>query len=569
MTYLFQNDFEKAMPLFYAANKIFIHALKSQFPSLSENEKQQFLQLYGSKLERFNSFALKLKQGYPDVTGEMYDNQLFTKSLLFSSARKVRHRIMNSGDSSLISLYEEWHSQRQYLTRMYKLTVEQRRKRGVDLLKLEEESNVLEKKLSARSQHFATGVDSVNHSWKEIRERLKANEAAIEMVRFRKFHKSFSDTIYYGALIVTKTSVVPELVLFENGKEMENKELMYYRNSTKGKIANTRSYNIFWKPVAEKLRRANVNKVYFSPDGVYHSINLNTLQDPDTKKFVLDQYEIRITGNTKGILTETRLSSAVADATLFGFPNYQGNETSPASTSVASVRVPQLDGIKRFFQNGMIESLPGTREEVINIGNILAGKKVKVKDYQGLTASETAIKQINSPAVLHIATHGFFLGDLPDTEEQGFAGFENKKFIENPMLRSGLLLAGSQKTFNNPEQTDEAADDGILTAYEAATLNLDRTDLVVLSACETGLGEIRNGEGVYGLQRAFQSAGAKFVLMSLWKVDDRATQTLMTSFYKEMLRSSDKQKALIKAQISLRKQYKDPYYWGAFVLVGN
>jgi CHAT domain-containing protein len=129
-------------------------------------------------------------------------------------------------------------------------------------------------------------------------------------------------------------------------------------------------------------------------------------------------------------------------------------------------------------------------------------------------------------------------------------------------MRSGLLLAGCETP--SPE-----GEDGVLTAEEAMNLSLENTDLVVLSACETGLGEIQNGEGVFGLQRAFQQAGAKTVLMSLWKVDDTATQIMMTEFYKELLSGKTKRAAFKAAQLSLKAKYPEPYYWGAFVMVGE
>ena len=167
--------------------------------------------------------------------------------------------------------------------------------------------------------------------------------------------------------------------------------------------------------------------------------------------------------------------------------------------------------------------------------------------WQGKEASEKNLKEIDTPRLLHIATHGFF---------------SNGATSSNPLFNSGLLFSEVSQSF------DFSGEDGILTAYEVVNLDLTDCDLVVLSACETGLGELENGEGVYGLQRAFQVAGVQNLIMSLWKVSDTATQELMTNFYNNWIATSDKQSAFKKAQLELKEKYKDPYFWGAFVMVG-
>ncbi len=186
------------------------------------------------------------------------------------------------------------------------------------------------------------------------------------------------------------------------------------------------------------------------------------------------------------------------------------------------------------------------------------------------SASDDNFKNIASPSLLHVATHGFFLPENTSNEEK-VLGIEVSQAKANPLLRSGLMLANAELTMSNSElqQSNEvnSVNNGILTAYEVLTLDLKNTELVVLSACETGLGEIKSGEGVYGLQRAFQVAGAQSVVMSLWKVSDEATKSLMTFFYQEWMAGKSKNDAFISAQKKLRQEFPEPYYWGAFVLL--
>jgi CHAT domain-containing protein len=188
-------------------------------------------------------------------------------------------------------------------------------------------------------------------------------------------------------------------------------------------------------------------------------------------------------------------------------------------------------------------------------------------------ALKTSIQKVRGPRVVHIATHGFFLEDQRSADQSGRV-VRLSGAADDPMLRSGLFFAGANRTRAGAAPA-AGQDDGVLTAYEASQLNLQGTELVVLSACETGLGEQGNGEGVFGLRRALQEAGAESVMMSMWSVPDQETQELMSLFYAKWLGGLEKPEALRQAQLEerevVRKRYgKDlPYYWGAFVLVSR
>jgi len=190
--------------------------------------------------------------------------------------------------------------------------------------------------------------------------------------------------------------------------------------------------------------------------------------------------------------------------------------------------------------------------------------------YTGAGGNEESFKNLSGKKIslIHIATHGFFIQDVEkdhDNREllQRVGG--GQKAIENPLLRSGLMLAGGNNAWtNNPV---EGVEDGILFADEVARMNLVGTSVVVLSACETGLGEVNNSEGVFGLQRAFKLAGAETLIMSLWEVSDEATMFLMERFYANWLSGMDRQSAFKQARRALRADYEAPFYWAAFVLM--
>jgi CHAT domain-containing protein len=202
-------------------------------------------------------------------------------------------------------------------------------------------------------------------------------------------------------------------------------------------------------------------------------------------------------------------------------------------------------------------ALPGTNTEVVKINDILKEKGWTAQVFLKKLATEKNLKAVHSPAILHIATHGFF-----STDKVKLSAEAKKDFL----FYSGLLLSGANR--NLADETQEIYDDGIVTAYEVMNLDLTQTHLVVLSACETGLGKIENGEGVYGLQRSFLQAGARNILISLWKVDDQITQELMVKFYQYLFQGKPEREALKLAQMELMKKNSNPVGWGSFIVVG-
>ncbi|NJM94190.1 MAG: CHAT domain-containing protein [Cytophagales bacterium] len=369
------------------------------------------------------------------------------------------------------------------------------------------------------------------------------------MLRYRHFDHDFGDSVLYASLILRpdKKQKRPDLVLQANGTELESKFYKAYRNFMRHKLEDYTSYGAYWKPLQKAVLPSQT--VYFSADGVYSQINLETI--PTAKnKYILDDVNVVLVNNTRS-LTERkqRKTGGEALATLYGNPTFY------ASVSRETVS-------KERGSNEVIAQLPGTETEIREIEKLLKSQGWKIESYQERLASEGNVKTLQSPKVFHVATHGFF--DASDRTQTDLG----VGMADNPMLRSGLLFEGAGDLLFQTKQNYNV-EPGVLTAFEAMTLNLDNTELVVLSACETGLGDVAAGEGVYGLQRAFLVAGADAIVMSLFKVSDEATQKLMVYFYKNWLEGQDKRAAFINAKKTLRVEYPQPIFWGAFIMIGD
>src|SRR3989339_114615 len=565
--------YAEAEPLYNEACNDVQKIVNSYFPSLSEREKGQFWNTLKGYYDSYNSFALKRVKDNPDITGNMYDNQLATKALLFTSISKVKRRILNSRDSSLIENYKNWVALKEYLVSLYTYTKDRLNKENINLDSIENVANVLEKQISLKSELFADSYEKKKISWRTIQAFLKPDEAAIEIIRFRYREKNLTDTIIYAALIVTEqTTEHPELVVMENGNKLEGWLYNFYRENLKSVKHDKESFNLFWSKIYGHIK--GIKKIYLSTDGIYNKMNPLTFIGPNDK-YLLEEQDIQICNSTKDIIVSyyktQKESNLLNSAELFGNPDFilssEEKKDSPKksktkqSEDYSFISIDSVSGFK-------LKSLPASEDEILNIAKFLHSKNWIVHTHLREDALKSEVKSVSNPRVLHIATHGIFLPDIK-SESGNIFGFENKRLLENPLLRSGLFFAGASDFINDTSSRLAEDKNGVLTSYEAMDLDLDHTELVVLSACETGLGEIKNGEGVYGLQRAFQTAGAKTVLMSLWSVGDESTNELMTMFYDNWVSGMTKREAFREAQLAIFNKFKQPYIWGAFVMVGE
>jgi CHAT domain-containing protein len=299
-----------------------------------------------------------------------------------------------------------------------------------------------------------------------------------------------------------------------------------------------------------------------APDAQLHLIPFAALVD-ENNRYLIERYQITYLNSGRDLIRLKDPAVNPAAPLILADPNY--NLAAVPDTLVASSRGDAQRSLD--LKTLAYGSLPATALEANGIVPLVPNARLFTQEQ----ATETVVKQSANPKILHLATHGFFLeNNLPD--KPAAPGRSQPLNVENPLLRAGLALAG----FN--VRNRDNGDDGVLTAFDVTQLDLRATQLVVLSACDTGLGQVANGEGVYGLRRAFTLAGAQSLLMSLWKVDDVGTKDMMIRYYQALEKGQGRGEALRQVQLDMISEklksekggdYQHPYYWAAFIPLGD
>ncbi len=544
--YYQEKDYKGAKKNIEQALNNYENFIKQFFPALSEREKAKYWNTIKGDFEFYNTLAFGQLEDFRDLSGKVYNYQLLTKALLLSSSIKIRERILNSTNEDLKTKYTLWIRKKEELTAAISMSTAQLQANGIDPVAMGTEVERLERELSERSEIFGQSFENKRITYENVQSALGKNDVAVEMVRYRHFNHTFTDSIIYVALYVKGEKSRPNAIILPEGHRMETRYLRYYRNSIIQMTPDQNSFRVFWEPMQKEI--GQYSTIYISPDGVYNQINLEAIPTPDGK-YVIDNSNIVMVSNTKDLYLR-KVKSKVAGAASTNSASMFGNPTFYLTAS----------------SDPQYAQLPGTEKEVDELQKLLKQKGWATNEYMEANATEEKVKALDNPRIFHIATHGFYT----KTEDLGTQATltENEAMMaENPLMKSGLLLKGAGDVLAKTKYNYNM-ESGVLTAYEAMSLNLDRTDLVVLSACETGLGEISNGEGVYGLQRAFFVAGAKVLIMSMFKVDDDATQKLILTFYKKWLTTNNMRQSFVDAKKEVRAEFPSPIHWGAFMMIG-
>jgi len=588
------SRYEEALKAADEGFQIFKNRVNYYFSYYSSNQRNK----YWATMKDKTDLLFSLFFDYSNYsTGLSFNNALFTKGLLLRVENNLREAIINSGDSILLKKYAQFEE----VQKQIEEAPEDDDDKDTKTKTLESLTNGLLRYLNIASQKYQNTENTLPASWQDVQKQLLPTDAAVEFVSFRLYDKQWTDSTMYAALVLRAGMKSPEWIPLCEQKELQSvlqtgnqdtQEQTQSLYTDKGKEI----YQLIWQKLEKEL--PDVKNIYYSPSGLLYKIAFNALPTDKESILLSDKYNLQLVSSTREIerLKKETAAASVQDTTVvYGGLAYDAQQSAMlAAAKRYSSDTQENENADRFvdrlrkndgrrdaelpdstLRGGFSEwkYLAGTKTETEQIVQELNNKHIPNQYYTEDNGNEESFKHLSGTktSVIHLSTHGFFFPDIENQAVEDIVqqlGGNREKPFENPLLRSGLIMSGANNQWLAKEYImKNDIEDGILTADEISRLNLTKTKLVVLSACETGLGDVKNSEGVFGLQRAFKLAGVESLIMSLWKVPDEATAELMTTFYSEWLGGKTKQSAFKAAQQRVREKYKSPYYWAAFVMM--
>ncbi|MEW6264879.1 MAG: tetratricopeptide repeat protein [Thermodesulfobacteriota bacterium] len=597
------GEYQTAQGFFLRAQEIAGKLIDQVLGFAAEDQQQKFLVTQQGELA--GALSLISQHLISDKTARRQglDIWLRRKGVILEAQRRFQEALVYGDDPEAVNTFQELAQVRAQLSRLAfggpgQEGPEAYRKKIDDL---EARRIVLEEKLKGLSQRFAQREKIRRADSRLLAQTLPSGTVLLEFARIDLFdfkargRESQWRPAHYLAFILP-AGQGREVGLLDLGpaEDIENLIAEYKKAVTdaqdvKGEKAAPlarKLYALVFTPLKKDL--GEVKEIYISPDGQLNLIPFEVLQD-ENGRFLIEDYTFNYLASGRDLLGFGQIKGQAGPALLLGDPDFDLDGEKQDETrrrlgfASAQTQEPRIASRSRDTGGLSFGRLPGTGTEVKAIYDLLGRDNARLYT-QSEAMEEVVLEQKLPPRMLHLATHGFFLTDQEWKDyasEEGLTGLGPKRPApgpmaarpDNPLLRSGLALAGA----NSALQADDLkSSDGLLTAEKVLGLRLQGTDLVVLSACETGLGEVRTGEGVYGLRRAFIQAGTKGLVMSMWSVPDQETQELMVEFYRNILSGkTSRTQALRQAALNEMKLVKErygaanPLFWGAFVFLGE
>ena len=339
--------------------------IKDYFPALSEKEKQQLYITISDKFELFNSFVVSQLKQHPNKNHDeliqlMYNSQLASKTLLLQESIKVRNAISYSDDDILQNIYAEWKKKKELLMTEYRFSKKELEERNINVAELEIKINNLEKQLSSKSSAFEANKSQTELNWQSVQGSLKNGETIIESVYIPYVENREYNNSFYLFLIMNNKSQTPAYVLVDNGDKLNSEWHETYSNSILRMRSDTMPYDRYWKPLAQATKKAK--KIYFVADGVYRQMNLNTLLNPNTKKYIIENTNLQMISSSKALFYRSKEQETVTNNTieLFGAPEFASSNAYNTEETTRSTGLPR-------FGFDYLSPLPGTKEEVNKI----------------------------------------------------------------------------------------------------------------------------------------------------------------------------------------------------------
>ncbi len=575
---------------YLAAIDLDANMIKSNYPNLSEEERLLFLKPINKRVNQFLSFVTK----NPDSTLliRALNLHLTIKGLSLENTNNIKDAIVNSENV----LLKEWNDEllllRKKMAKAATLSTAKRKMNNIDVSKLGRQIKELERKLSRESKALRNAFDKQNQelNFEQLQGLLAADEAAIDFLTVRQQNEYEEQVLQYYALVIRADAPAPILVKLADQTEMgyvlDNEVAPNTINYITDPLESHYLYELAWMPLEKHLKDIKILRL--SPTGVLSKVSFSTLlmQDYGNQR-IMDKWSLHYYSSFRDMLrpSKANLTNKIA---LVGGVEFSLNDQQLAAIAKRQklskadekeLLRPVVHSIatqKSGSRGEDFSYLPGTLQEVNAIAAIFEQNNWSATVLSGTNALEENVDTLDlqTPDILHIATHGFFFAtqhkddneNLLSMKKPGTSVEDIIATNKDPLLRSGLAMTGINVIWKDGKQI-AGMEDGILFAKEVAGMNLFETELVVLSACETGRGDIDNDEGIMGLQRAFKTAGAHQLIISYWKVPDQQTSELMQLFYTNYLATNDAHASFEKAQHIMKKRYRNPYYWAAFVLI--